>query len=245
VVLVGVTGDGKSSTGNTLCGRQAFRTSDGLCSATAACEHADYLQLGACGLMRVVDTIGLQDTALPAAEVLRRFSLFAERTPLGINAFLFVVRWGRFKPEHEVCSFVPPPQRQSDGHTHPPALPRGRSRWVRGQLRRGCHLVHAARLHALQALPRRTTRDSERRRPGVPSHAAASLRGGGRDRQLGPTRGESFLAPLAGDAGWEGEVQQRRSRRRKSTLQRRAGRRACGVCSGSGRLEERQRPSDY
>ncbi|KAL1521517.1 hypothetical protein AB1Y20_021177 [Prymnesium parvum] len=103
VVLVGVTGDGKSSTGNTLCGRQAFRTSDGLCSATAACEHADYLQLGACGLMRVVDTIGLQDTALPAAEVLRRFSLFAERTPLGINAFLFVVRWGRFKPEHEAA----------------------------------------------------------------------------------------------------------------------------------------------
>ena len=103
VVLVGVTGEGKSSTGNTLCGRQAFRVSAGLCSATAECAHADYLQLGECGVTRVVDTLGLQDTDLPAAEVMRRFTLFATCTPLGINAFLFVVRWGRFKPEHEAA----------------------------------------------------------------------------------------------------------------------------------------------
>ena len=104
VVLVGVTGEGKSSTGNTLCGREAFEVSGGLCSATAKCAHADYLQLGACGITRVIDTLGLQDTDLPASEVMRRFSLFADHTPLGINAFLFVVRWGRFKPEHEVSA---------------------------------------------------------------------------------------------------------------------------------------------
>ena len=103
VVLVGVTGEGKSSTGNTLCGRPAFRVSAGLCSATSECAHADYLQLGECGITRIIDTLGLQDTNLPASEVMRRFALFAESTPLGINAFLFVVRWGRFKPEHEAA----------------------------------------------------------------------------------------------------------------------------------------------
>jgi hypothetical protein len=52
---------------------------------------------------RVVDTIGLHDTGLPAAEVMARFSAFADHTPYGIDAFLFVVRFGRFKPEHEAA----------------------------------------------------------------------------------------------------------------------------------------------
>ena len=104
VVLVGVTGDGKSTTGNVLCGRAAFAVSSGLSSASAECSHAAYLDMqGGCGIVRLIDTIGLQDTDLPAAEVMSRFSLFADHTPLGINCFLFIVRWGRFKPEHEAA----------------------------------------------------------------------------------------------------------------------------------------------
>lgn len=118
VVLVGVTGDGKSSTGNTLVGRPAFRVSSGLCSETAACEHADYVH-EQCGPIRVIDTIGLHDTGLPASEVLARFSRFADHTPSGISLFLFVVRWGRFKPEHDAAldAFVANCGEDALGHT--------------------------------------------------------------------------------------------------------------------------------
>ena len=99
VVLVGVTGDGKSSTGNTLCGSEAFKVSGGLKSETQELSHADYL----CGatFWRVIDTIGLQDTGLRQKEVLDRFSCFSEQAAEGIDVFLFVVKWGRFKPEHD------------------------------------------------------------------------------------------------------------------------------------------------
>lgn len=101
VVLVGVTGDGKSSTGNTLCNSDIFSVSDGFKSETQEVAHADYLQGGS--FWRVIDTIGLHDTDLSQKDVLGRFSAFAERAADGIDAFLFVARWGRFKPEHDAA----------------------------------------------------------------------------------------------------------------------------------------------
>ena len=72
---------------------------------TDECASTDYLlvQAGELVEMRVIDTIGLQDTDLPAAEVVERFSKFSDLVPCGIDVFLFVVRWGRFKPEHEAA----------------------------------------------------------------------------------------------------------------------------------------------
>lgn len=99
VVLVGVTGDGKSSTGNSLCGLLAFKTSGGLQSETQAPTFSDYRRAGT--FWRVIDTIGLEDTGLPRTEVLRRFGLFSDYATAGIDSFLFVVRFGRFKPEHD------------------------------------------------------------------------------------------------------------------------------------------------
>lgn len=105
LVLVGVTGDGKSTTGNVLCATEAFEVSAGLASATQACVHADYLLMSPePTFFRVVDTIGLQDTGLPAADVLARFAAFSDSTPFGIDVFLLVVRFGRFKPEHEAAT---------------------------------------------------------------------------------------------------------------------------------------------
>lgn len=103
LVVVGVTGDGKSTTCNTLCGSDLFETSDSLSSETSECAHADYLLLSDDGPVecRVVDTIGMQDTSLPADEVMRRFSLFSDLVPQGIDIFLFVLKFGRFKPEHQ------------------------------------------------------------------------------------------------------------------------------------------------
>jgi len=49
LVLVGVTGDGKSSTGNTLCSRGAFEVSASLSSVTSSARHADFLCVSAEG----------------------------------------------------------------------------------------------------------------------------------------------------------------------------------------------------
>ena len=106
VVVLGVTGDGKSTTCNTLVGiPDAFAVSGGLASETANNEHRDYLRIDGdeVGEIRVIDTIGLHDTDLPAAEVMSRFRAFADLVPMGIDCFVFVVRWGRFKPEHEAA----------------------------------------------------------------------------------------------------------------------------------------------
>ena len=70
-VVVGVTGDGKSTTGNTLCGRDVFETSTGLCSATRNHEIGTYTAGGALNgtLWRIIDTIGFEDSCLPQDEV--------------------------------------------------------------------------------------------------------------------------------------------------------------------------------
>ena len=76
IVLCGVTGDGKSSTGNTLAGStSSFAVSGGLSSATQECAHVDYL-FGDVAT-RVVDTIGFSDTSLSAEATLERFRAFA------------------------------------------------------------------------------------------------------------------------------------------------------------------------
>jgi len=65
VVLVGTTGNGKSSTGNTLAGMEAFVTSDKTTSCTATICPWDIERL----LMRIIDTPGFGDTNFDSATI--------------------------------------------------------------------------------------------------------------------------------------------------------------------------------
>lgn len=121
IVLVGVTGSGKSSVGSSILGADnssgsggttksspPFAISAGLQSKTSEAAHGEVGRLshndGKLRTYRVVDTIGLHDTTLPAAETIERFLGFMEHVPhAGVDVFLFVLPWGRFKPEHEAA----------------------------------------------------------------------------------------------------------------------------------------------
>ncbi|CAE7949287.1 GIMAP4 [Symbiodinium sp. KB8] len=100
VVLIGMTGVGKSATANTLCGaKRAFETSSSVVSVTSAVRVRDYSFAGS--RWRVIDTPGLGDTNKPyevtKAELLQTFRY----APHGIAGFVVVVPKGRFTSEME------------------------------------------------------------------------------------------------------------------------------------------------
>lgn len=98
IVMVGPTGQGKSTLGNMLAGGgqgyTPFKTSDDFDSETLDCAHADFLHDSR--EHRAIDTIGFLDTRMDASENMDKFSCFADRAPAGIDVFLFVLKKGRF-----------------------------------------------------------------------------------------------------------------------------------------------------
>lgn len=100
LVVVGITGAGKSSTANTLCGRtvQPFKLSSSITSVTQAVALRDYTFMESD--WRVIDTPGLLDTNKRPEEVRGELLRLASFAPHGISAFIVVVPRGRFTPEH-------------------------------------------------------------------------------------------------------------------------------------------------
>ncbi|XP_020513555.1 GTPase IMAP family member 7-like [Labrus bergylta] len=97
MVLLGRTGSGRSSSGNTILGRSAFRVDVSPCSVTQLCEKQTGTVDGRS--VSVIDTPGFFNTHLPPQEVLSEVGRCVVLSSPGPHVFLVTLRPGRFTSE--------------------------------------------------------------------------------------------------------------------------------------------------
>lgn len=99
IVLLGKTGVGKSSSGNTVLGEDRFTCGRSLSSVTSL-SSVEKSVIGGRSVS-VIDTPGFFDTTLPKEQLSEEFARSIYLSAPGVHAFLFVVPFGRFTEQEE------------------------------------------------------------------------------------------------------------------------------------------------